>query len=261
VWWCKLKSGEAVIPKRPNKFIAVIAILALSNLCQRLHNVFPHRTMKALRKTFSRSKGAKETSKSSQSLPNVAGTELHELQVEQSSLPNPGDQPLTHPPEANTTESQTGESNGDAQGSTSSPTPMPTPMSMSMPMPVPTPVASPIPEDPIESATTEFKRVVTEFKQNYERFAEKNKQLVRVDVQAAIDKAASNHDFRKAAVIFGTEITTTIKVLETNRESSKAKWTGKLSGFLGKLYPVARLSFHLTSVAATVTFAIRFQLT
>jgi hypothetical protein len=95
---------------------------------------------------------------------------------------------------------------------------------------------------------------VTEFKEHYELFAKRNQTLFRVedDVHAAIMKAAMNENIKRSAVLFGSEITTTINVLKRKQELSQSKWTGKLGNFLTKFYPVACLSLRLSSVIADV---------
>ena len=43
-----------------------------------------------------------------------------------------------------------------------------------------------------------------------------------------------------------------MRVLDKKKAASNAKWTNKLGNFLGKLYPVAKLSLSLTSAISEV---------
>ena len=54
--------------------------------------------------------------------------------------------------------------------------------------------------------------------------------------------------------IFEKEITATITVIEKKKEYKNAARIGKLSNFVVKLYPVAKLSLESTSVIARVRF-------
>lgn len=103
-------------------------------------------------------------------------------------------------------------------------------------------------------ALSELNSAVTKFKNHYGQFAQKNRQFLRVDhdVHQAIEKAGKEQDIKRSAGIFGKEINATLQVTERKRDISNCKWTGKLSNFIIKLYPVARLSLRLTSAIADV---------
>ena len=59
-------------------------------------------------------------------------------------------------------------------------------------------------------------------------------------------------DINRSASIFETEISAAFRVMGKNQDLSKSKWVGKLSGFMTKVYPIARLSLRLTSAIVDV---------
>jgi hypothetical protein len=108
----------------------------------------------------------------------------------------------------------------------------------------------------ISRALSELNSAVTEFKHHYEEFSKKDQRFIRVDrysdVQKAIEKAGKEQDINRSASIFETEISAAFRVMGKNQDLSKSKWVGKLSGFMTKVYPIARLSLRLTSAIVDV---------
>ena len=106
----------------------------------------------------------------------------------------------------------------------------------------------------ISNARVELTSAIDKFKDHYEDFCEKNSKIIRVEkeVHLAISKAATSEDVKNSAQLFGTEISSTMKVRESIRERSNKKWTGKFTRFLTKFYPIARFSLRLVSAISEV---------
>lgn len=103
-------------------------------------------------------------------------------------------------------------------------------------------------------AEQELKNAITEFKDNYERFAAKHS-LCLIDeegIRTAIQSADSVADIRKSAGFFMGEISKVIRLTKEKQKDFDAKWSGTISNFLSKLYPLTRLSLSLTSAICDV---------
>jgi len=109
-------------------------------------------------------------------------------------------------------------------------------------------------EGNVSRALSELKRVVADFKQNYEQFIKTNPHIVRLeeDLDGAIEKSGTAAGMTKSAQIFQSEISATLSAIEKKQKLAKGKWTGRLGDFLAKLYPVARLSLSLAGAIAEV---------
>lgn len=119
-------------------------------------------------------------------------------------------------------------------------------------------VNDPGPSDP--KTLSELDQVIAEFRKNYQQFAKKNRYLsIKDGVEKAIEQAGSEKNVKLSAQIFETHIDATLKSVENKQNDAKAKWTGKVGGFMKKLYPVARISLQLTSSAAEVLCLRRFN--
>jgi hypothetical protein len=111
---------------------------------------------------------------------------------------------------------------------------------------------------PVSRALSELGAAVSEFKEHYRTFAEKNRQFVPIqdEVQSAIQKAEIEPDIKLSAQIFEKEITAILGVTERKQEVSNKKWTGRLANFLSKLYPLASFSLRLTASVSEVNTAL-----
>jgi len=65
-------------------------------------------------------------------------------------------------------------------------------------------------------ALAELNSAIAEFKENYGKYAESNKNFLRVqsDVQRALDKAQFVNDLKQSAAIFGDEILNIMRAME-----------------------------------------------
>jgi hypothetical protein len=99
-----------------------------------------------------------------------------------------------------------------------------------------------------------MRKAIAEFKENYEKFASKNALMLVDDngVQTAIQKADKISNIRDSATFFAKEISNVLQITEKKKKVSDAKWTGVVSNFLRKFYPLARLSLRLTTTIADV---------
>lgn len=101
--------------------------------------------------------------------------------------------------------------------------------------------------------SSELDQAIAEFKKNYQKFAERNKYLsIKDGVEEALRSAGSEKDIKRSAQIFEVHIDAALQAAEGKQKANKAKWTGKVGGFLKNMYPVARISLQLTSSAAEV---------
>jgi hypothetical protein len=109
-------------------------------------------------------------------------------------------------------------------------------------------------EPNIARARSELKTAVEKFRKHYEEFSKDNERLVRIenDIHTAIESAATDEDINRSAQLFGAQISTTIEVRNKIREQSNSKWTGQLSTFLTRFYPIARFSLRLTGALSGV---------
>jgi hypothetical protein len=109
----------------------------------------------------------------------------------------------------------------------------------------------------------ELAAATTEFTTNYRQFAEKNKRFVLLDddLQIAFQSDEVGKDVKQAAQFFRERLRATVQAVEQKHKSVELKWTSKVTSFLSKLYPVAKLSLSVTVAAADVKFFIVSVLT
>jgi hypothetical protein len=100
----------------------------------------------------------------------------------------------------------------------------------------------------------ELRLAIEEFKTHYECFAAKHRLFLatEADVVHAIRTADRQQDIRSAARLFGEEIANVLRITQEKKRLVDTKWTGRLTNFLTKFYPLARLSLSLTSAIAEV---------
>lgn len=119
-------------------------------------------------------------------------------------------------------------------------------------------------EEPnIVRARSELMEAVDKFKEHYEEFAKENRRFVRIenDVHVAIGNAAADKNINRLAKLFGAQISTALLIRDRVRESSTSRWTGKLSDFLTKFYPIARFSLRLTSsISEAISLTLHVQI-
>jgi hypothetical protein len=96
---------------------------------------------------------------------------------------------------------------------------------------------------------------IDQLKENYGKFASEYNlvQIVDLPVLSAIQQSETIPDVREAAQVFETQIAGVIRALVEQRQISDAKWTGIVSNFMAKLYPLARLALDITSIASQVS--------
>jgi hypothetical protein len=110
----------------------------------------------------------------------------------------------------------------------------------------------------VSSAREELQKAIGRFKENYERFAKKYK-LPLTDndgFRQAIQEADKLTDIRVSARFFGTKISNVLQITQDKKKASDAKWTGVVSNFLSKFYPLARLSLRLVGTLADVCLPV-----
>lgn len=109
-----------------------------------------------------------------------------------------------------------------------------------------------------ESAQIDLRAAVSEFHENYEKFAQKNRKFIRIgeDVWLAFQKAGGQQNVKGSVQVFRAEILSVMRTMERKDHAIKAKWTGRVGNFLTNLYPVARLSLQLTSAISEVCFSL-----
>ena len=103
---------------------------------------------------------------------------------------------------------------------------------------------------------SELSKALDELKKNYDKFVNPASKLVQVDaieLTDAIKTADAEIDLRASAQSFQEKVTTVIGRIDERQEIRNAKWTGILSNFLIKFYPLARFSLQLTSAVAQVS--------
>jgi len=102
-------------------------------------------------------------------------------------------------------------------------------------------------------ALKELRSALAQFSENYQRFADKHRQFVRVQegVELAFIQAENINDMANAAQVFRSEINKTMEILN-EKEHSRKSWPRKLGEFLASIYPVLRLSLCLASAIAEV---------
>ena len=98
---------------------------------------------------------------------------------------------------------------------------------------------------------------VHEFELSCAKLSKKNRKLIRVraeDLQKILPKGANEVDVRQAGQIFGSAFTDLWQEKEDQMKKSANTWTYKVGAFMGKLYPLAMFSLHLTSAISEVQF-------
>jgi hypothetical protein len=95
---------------------------------------------------------------------------------------------------------------------------------------------------------------IEEFRKNYQKFCENNKQFISIETefQIALDAAPAREDIRHATKAFSDSIREVLHVVKTKRKLAEGTWTTKLGSVLSKLYPVTRLSLGLAGVIGNV---------
>jgi hypothetical protein len=90
----------------------------------------------------------------------------------------------------------------------------------------------------------ELRAVLSEFKQNYEQFAFKNRHYVLIedDFERVFEGVESSENNRQIAKSFGDKVRTVLQVVERKKNLTAGKWTTKLGNFLRNLYPIMRFS-------------------
>lgn len=92
-----------------------------------------------------------------------------------------------------------------------------------------------------------------QLERNAAQFAIKHPEYQKVTnlhIDGALVKAEVEQDIRKSAQLFGQEIGSVLRSLETKNPGSTDAWSGRLASFLSKLYPLAKVSLSLTSAIA-----------
>lgn len=107
----------------------------------------------------------------------------------------------------------------------------------------------------VSKSLSELSDAVAKFKENYEQFAAKRRDvlLIDIDFQKALEDAEAGGAVGLAAQAFGDKIRDVMRLIETKKELFKNRWSSRLGTFITKLYPVASLSLNLVTVAAQVT--------
>ena len=107
----------------------------------------------------------------------------------------------------------------------------------------------------VSKSLSELSDAVAKFKENYEQFAAKRRDvlLIDIDFQKALEDVEAGGAVGLAAQAFGDKIRDVMRLIETKKELSKNRWSSRLGTFITKLYPVASLSLNLVTIAAQVT--------
>jgi transcriptional regulator NrdR family protein len=102
----------------------------------------------------------------------------------------------------------------------------------------------------------ELATATAEFTTNYRQFAENHKRFVLLDddLQAAFQNDKVGKDVKQAAQFFQGRLRATVQAVEQKHKSVEMKGTTKVTSFLSKLYPVAKLSLSFTVAIADVKF-------
>jgi hypothetical protein len=106
----------------------------------------------------------------------------------------------------------------------------------------------------VSKSLSELSDAVAKFKENYEQFAAKRRDvfLIDADFQKALENVEAGGTVGLAAQAFGEKIRDVMRLIETKKELSKGGWSSRLGTFIAKLYPVASLSLNLASAVAQV---------
>lgn len=106
----------------------------------------------------------------------------------------------------------------------------------------------------ISRSLAELTDAVGEFKENYEKFAVKNKQFLLLDDEFGdiLQIVEPKGHFKDSAKLFEHQIQITLQTIETKQKSTSI-WTNKLGIFLKKIYPVVKLSSSLIITVAEVS--------
>jgi hypothetical protein len=101
---------------------------------------------------------------------------------------------------------------------------------------------------------SELDEAISEFKRNYDQFANKNSRyiLIEEDLEVAFQTANKGDDIKHTAKIFRDNVLTTIQIVERKRSITEGKWTNQVGRFLTKLFPVAAIACGLTAAIAEV---------
>ena len=98
---------------------------------------------------------------------------------------------------------------------------------------------------------------VEEFKGTYERFTIKyGRDLAMIedeDITSALQAANDQINIRDSARSFESQISIAMVAIKGKQKIHDARWTGRLSNFLAKLYPLAQTALQLTSGVADVS--------
>lgn len=103
---------------------------------------------------------------------------------------------------------------------------------------------------------SELNKALDELKKTYDKFidpASKVVQVEAIELTDAIKTADAEISLRDSAQSFQEKVTKVIGRINERQEIRNAKWTGTLSNFLIKFYPLARFSLQLTSAVAQVS--------
>lgn len=106
----------------------------------------------------------------------------------------------------------------------------------------------------ISGSLDELNDAVREFKENYEKFAAKNKQFLLLEDEFGdmLQIIESKGHFQSSAKLFEHQIQITQQAIE-RKQKSISLWTNKLGTFLKKIYPVVKLSSNFIITVAEVS--------
>ena len=109
-------------------------------------------------------------------------------------------------------------------------------------------------DDRLLKAQEELLLATGQFKENYERFGLKYHLHLTEDepIRAAIQNTDKFPEIRESARFFGKEISNVIRITQQKQKISDTKWTGIVSNFLSKIYPLTWLCVHLASSISEV---------
>ena len=102
---------------------------------------------------------------------------------------------------------------------------------------------------------SELNEAVSEFRNNYQQYAAKNRQFVLIenDLHGKLQNIHAHGRLGETAQVFGDQIWEVMRGIESKKEISKKKWTTKLGIFSSKLFPIVSLSLNLADAVSQVS--------
>jgi hypothetical protein len=105
-------------------------------------------------------------------------------------------------------------------------------------------------------SAAELTAAVTDFKENYERFAKKHRQyhdlLIDDNFNHVFQNTRAHSDIKNTAETFSEKIKVALGAVENKNKITANKWTTRLGSFLKTLLPVANFSVNLAGALGEV---------